>query len=114
MYLWAKMEISKMERMDRDEGVLFAATVAILGAFGIAAVLASAGCGPVGKTIAKGAIDVAVAACIAEFSDVDDESTLKDVCKITDDAAPYIKELLSARSKGLAKKASALKCPEKK
>ena len=55
-----------------------------------------------GKQIAKGAIDVALAACIAEHPD-DDEAALKEACKWADELAPLVKDLLSARQKGMAK-----------
>ena len=76
------------------------ATVALAGA----GALALPSCSPlVTKQIAKGAIDVAVAACISENADIADEPALREVCKWTDDMAPLVKDLLSARSRGLGK-----------
>lgn len=60
-------------------------------------------CSPsVVKTVAKGAIDVALAACIAEHPD-DDEAALKEACHWADDLAPLVKDLIGARTKGMAK-----------
>lgn len=72
-------------------------------------VLAQLACSPgLNKTVAKGAIDVALAACIAEHPD-DDEAALKEACKWADELAPLVKELIGARSKGIAKHDSSKK-----
>ena len=68
-------------------------------------------CGPLGKEIAKSAIDVALAACVSEHADLQDEEELREVCKWTDEMAPYVKELLSARAKGLSKARAACAQP---
>lgn len=76
--------------------------------------VAALACSPiVGKTIAKSAIDVALAACIAEQADVQDEPALREICYWTDELAPLVKELLAARTRGLAafsKPAAASSC----
>jgi hypothetical protein len=74
----------------------------------------SSACSPsINKAVASGLIDVAVAACIAKYTDIEDEAALKAVCHWTEEMAPYVQELLSARKAGLVKKAGAVKCPEK-
>ena len=64
----------------------------------LAAVLS---CGLAPKQIAKTVIDVGLAACIAEHAEVEDEAALKELCKWTDELAPLVKDLLSARKRGL-------------
>ncbi len=67
------------------------------------AILVAVACSPaIIKTVAKGAIDVALAACIAEHPD-DDEAELKQACQWADELAPIVKDLLAARNKGMAK-----------
>ena len=69
----------------------------------VAIVLCIWGCSPaVGRQIAKNAIDVGLAACIAENPDAD-EPALKEICKWADELAPLVKDLLSARQKGAVK-----------
>jgi len=60
-----------------------------------------------GKQIAKSVIDIALATCIAENADISDEAALREVCRWTDELAPTVKDLLSARRKGVAKAAAA-------
>lgn len=55
------------------------------------------------KVVAKSAIDIGLATCIAEHADISDEAALREVCKWTDEFAPLVKELLSARKAGLAR-----------
>jgi len=62
------------------------------------------------KVVAKSAIDVGLASCIADHADIVDEPALREVCKWTDELAPTVKELLSARKSGLAKVAKAGAC----
>jgi hypothetical protein len=65
---------------------------------------ADSGCNPATiKTIARSAIDVTLAACIAEHADIEDEPALKEICKWTDDLAPLVQELIASRKKGMAK-----------
>lgn len=75
--------------------------VSIAAAAAFAANLPS--CSPaLNRQVAKSAIDVALAACISEHADVQDEPALREICKWTDELAPLVKDLLSARQKGLA------------
>lgn len=54
------------------------------------------------KQLLKSVIDVGLATCIAEHADIQEEAALREVCRWTDELAPIVKDLLSARSKGLA------------
>jgi len=70
------------------------------------------GCSPgAARQIVKSAIDITLASCIAEHADISDEPALREVCRWTDDLAPLVKELLSARAKGLSKSRGAACAP---
>lgn len=58
------------------------------------------------KQLVKSAIDVGLATCIADNADIQEEAALKEICKWGDELAPIVKDLLGARSKGLAKAAA--------
>ena len=95
------MRRMKMEGLGRKLLVAAGVTVVMVSAADLVGCLAA-------KQIAKSAIDVALAACIQEHPDAD-EPELKELCKWTDDLAPLVKELLSARSKA-AKRMGAKAC----
>ena len=69
------------------------------------------GCDPASRQAARTAIDVGLAACLAERADIEDEVALREVCKWADDLAPIVKDLLAARRKGLAAAAKKGACP---
>ena len=71
----------------------------------LATVGAESACTP--KQAVRTAIDVAIAACIAEHADIEDEAELKKVCQWAEELGPVIKDLLAARKKGMAKKMGA-------
>lgn len=63
-----------------------------------------AGC-LLGKTVAKTAIDVALATCVAENPGAD-EKELQAACQFADDVLPIVRQLLAAQKKGAAKGAA--------
>lgn len=62
------------------------------------------------KQVAKSVIDIGLALCIANHADVMDEKALRDICRWTDELAPVVKDLLSARKAGLEKASKAGAC----
>lgn len=54
------------------------------------------------KQIVKSAIDVALAACIAE-NPGNDMKALQEICHFTDELAPAVEELLAAQKRGMNK-----------
>ncbi len=67
-----------------------------------AVAIADTGC-LAARQATKTAIDVALAACLAEHADIDDESELRKICQWADDVWPLVRDLLAARRRGLAK-----------
>jgi hypothetical protein len=55
------------------------------------------------KVVAKSAIDIGLASCIELYPEIQDEGALKELCRWTDEMAPLVKELLSARRMGHAR-----------
>lgn len=60
------------------------------------------------KEIAKGMISAALALCIAENPD-ENEQTLRALCRFTDAEAPLVRDLLSAQKRGIARHLAAMK-----
>lgn len=85
--------------------LMFAAVVAVAPAGSMA-------CTPESRQAARTAIDVAIAACIAEHADIQDEAELREVCKWTEELGPIVRDLLAARKRGLAKMKAASCAPD--
>ena len=62
------------------------------------------------RQAARTAIDLALAACIAEHAEIQDEKELKAICQWADELAPIVKDLLAARKKGLQRASKAGAC----
>jgi uncharacterized membrane protein YhhN len=77
--------------------------------FGVCIVLAlvfiAPGCGAMSKAVARQAVDLAVAACVAEHEWME-ENELAKVCLLAEDAMPAVRELLSAHKRGAMKMAA--------
>lgn len=98
--------------MNFSKGMVVVAVVANL--TGLGGVFVLQGCSAtMTKQIVKSVIDVALAACVAEHTEIQDEPALRETCKYADELAPAVKEILSSRSKGMAKLAKAgPSCPQ--
>jgi hypothetical protein len=59
-----------------------------------------------GKQLAKSAIDIALALCIAEHPDAS-MPALKDLCHYADELAPVVQDLIAAQKKAAAAKPGA-------
>ena len=61
------------------------------------------------KDIAHAAIDLALAACVAE-NPGKEEPELRSICHYADDLAPVVHELIGAQKKGMSKAGASAEC----
>jgi len=58
------------------------------------------------RSTAKTVIDVAIATCVAEHPEINDEKTMRETCQYLEEYGPLVRDLLGARKRGLARVAA--------
>lgn len=58
------------------------------------------------KETARTVVDVSIATCVAEHPEITDETEMRTVCKYVEAFGPIVRDLLSARKRGLARVAA--------